>query len=56
LVIHGTDDPIIPVEHGKKLVEVIPNAKGAWLDGIGHIFPYPNMDNINKTIISNFKR
>ncbi len=56
LVIHGTDDSIIPVEHGKKLVEVIPNAEGLWLGGIGHIFPYPDMDDINKTIISNFKR
>jgi pimeloyl-ACP methyl ester carboxylesterase len=54
LIIHGTDDSIIPVEHGKKLVEVIPNVKGLWLDGVGHVFPFPEMDKINKIIISNF--
>ena len=51
LVIHGTDDQFIPVEHGKKLVELIPNAKGMWIDGVGHIFPLPNMDEITKKII-----
>jgi pimeloyl-ACP methyl ester carboxylesterase len=56
LVIHGTADQFIPVEHGKKLVEVIPNAKGLWLDGVGHVFPYPNMDEVNKNIIANFNR
>jgi len=42
LVIHGTTDPINPIEHGKKLAQVIPNAEGLWLDGVGHVFPYPN--------------
>jgi len=52
LVIHGTADQFIPVEHGRKLVEVIPNAKGVWLDGVGHIFPVPHMDALMKNIIS----
>jgi len=52
LVVHGTADQFIPVEHGKKLVEVIPNAKGLWLDNVGHIFPVPNMDGLMKNIIS----
>lgn len=54
LVIHGTADQLIPVEHGQKLVELIPNAKALWLEGVGHIFPYPDMDNVIKHIISNF--
>jgi pimeloyl-ACP methyl ester carboxylesterase len=52
LVIHGTEDQMIPVEHGKKLVEVIPNAEGIWLDGVRHVFPVPNMDVLIKNIIS----
>ncbi len=52
LVIHGTADQFIPVEHGKKLVEVIPKAKGVWLDGVGHVFPVPNMDALIKNILS----
>ena len=52
LVIHGTADQFIPVEHGRKLVDVIPNAEGLWLDGVGHIFPVPNMDALTKIIIA----
>lgn len=54
LVIHGTADQLIPVEHGKKLVEIIPNAKGLWLDGVGHVFPVPDIDSLTKDIISHF--
>jgi pimeloyl-ACP methyl ester carboxylesterase len=44
LVIHGTEDQVNPIEHGKKLVDVIPNSKGLWLDGVGHLFPVPDME------------
>jgi pimeloyl-ACP methyl ester carboxylesterase len=52
LVIHGTADQFIPVEHGKKLVEVIPNARGMWLEGAGHMFPLPNMREVMKNIMA----
>lgn len=51
LVIHGTNDEIFPFEHGKKLVELIPNAQFIWLDGVGHGFPIPNMDAILTNVI-----
>ncbi len=51
LIIHGTEDQIFPVEHGKKLVEVIPNAKSLWLEGTGHVFPFPNMDKVMESIL-----
>lgn len=54
--IHGTADSIIPVGHGNKLVEIMPNAKGLWLKYVGHVFPFPDMDYINKNIISNFEK
>lgn len=56
LVIHGTDDKILPVEHGKKLAEVMPNAKGIWIDSIGHVFPFPNMNELMKHIVSHLDR
>jgi pimeloyl-ACP methyl ester carboxylesterase len=56
LVIHGTADQFIPVEHGEKLVDIIPNAKGMWLEDVGHIFPFPNMDDIQRTILSHFQQ
>ena len=52
LVIHGTADQFIPVEHGRKLVEAIPKARGLWLDGVGHVFPVPDMDTLMKKIIA----
>ena len=52
LVIHGTADPMNPIEHGKKLVEVMPNAEGVWLDNAGHVFPYPNLDVVTKKVLS----
>jgi pimeloyl-ACP methyl ester carboxylesterase len=55
LVIHGTANQFIPIEHGKKLVETIPNAKGLWLDGVGHVFPVPGMDKLMKNIISHLE-
>jgi pimeloyl-ACP methyl ester carboxylesterase len=53
LVIHGTNDEILPLEHGEKLVELIPNAKFIWLDDVGHVFPVPNMDTIVTKVIEN---
>ncbi len=41
LVLHGTLDPLIPVAHGERLVELIPGARGVWLEGLGHDIP-PN--------------
>ena len=36
LVIHGTEDPIIPYEHGVRLAEAIPGAELLTLEGVGH--------------------
>jgi pimeloyl-ACP methyl ester carboxylesterase len=55
LVIHGTADQFIPVAHGKKLVEAIPNAKGIWLEGVGHVFPTPNMDKLTTKILAHIE-
>jgi pimeloyl-ACP methyl ester carboxylesterase len=56
LVVHGTADPLIPVEHGQKLAEIIPNAEGLWLDGVGHVFPYPHMDKVNETVLAHLNK
>jgi pimeloyl-ACP methyl ester carboxylesterase len=36
LVIHGTADPMFPLEHGEALAEAIPGARLISLDGAGH--------------------
>ncbi|WP_347401608.1 alpha/beta fold hydrolase [Clostridium beijerinckii] len=40
LVIHGTDDPIIPYEHGVHLSKIISNAVLITLDGAGDELHY----------------
>lgn len=38
LVLHGADDPLVPVEHGKDTAASIPGAKLAIVPGMGHEF------------------
>lgn len=39
LVIHGGDDPLVPVEGGKDTAEAIPGAKLLIINGMGHSLP-----------------
>ena len=41
LVIHGDSDPLIPVDGGKDLAAVIPDAKLLIIEGMGHDNPPP---------------
>ncbi|HYB64113.1 MAG TPA: alpha/beta fold hydrolase [Steroidobacteraceae bacterium] len=39
LVIHGTDDPLVPVEAGRDTARNVPGAKLVIIDGMGHDLP-----------------
>lgn len=39
LVIHGADDPLVPVEGGKDTAEAIPGAELLIIEGMGHELP-----------------
>lgn len=39
LVIHGEDDPLVPVECGRDTLSAIPGAKGLFITGMGHDLP-----------------
>jgi pimeloyl-ACP methyl ester carboxylesterase len=39
LIIHGTEDPHLPLPHGQALAAGIPEARLTVIDGMGHIFP-----------------
>lgn len=41
LVVHGSDDPLFPVEHGRALAAAIPGARLVVLPGVGHQQPPP---------------
>ncbi len=36
LVIHGTSDPIFPIEHGREFIKIVPGSKLVEVDGGGH--------------------
>ena len=40
LVIHGTDDPLVPVEAGKDTAKSIPAARLILIEGMGHDLPH----------------
>ncbi|WP_028608866.1 alpha/beta fold hydrolase [Paenibacillus harenae] len=46
LVIHGTEDPIIPYEHGVALARAIPKAVLLTLEGTGHELHHKDWDTI----------
>lgn len=51
LVIHGTEDPIIPYEHGKHLAREIPGAVLLTLEGTGHELHYEDWDSVIHSIL-----
>lgn len=56
LIIHGTEDEIIPVEHGYKLATSLPGARTIWLEGVGHVFPPPRLPDLTVEIIAHIEK
>lgn len=54
LIIHGKNDPFIPIEHGKKCASLVPDADSLWLDNMGHDIPNELVPVITKKMIDNF--
>lgn len=50
LVIHGRDDPLIPVEHGVDTARHIPGARLEIVEGMGHDLPPPLDDTLTSLI------
>jgi pimeloyl-ACP methyl ester carboxylesterase len=56
VVIHGTDDPLVPVANGKKMADVVPGAELLTIEGMGHDLPKGVWEPIANAIVSNAKR
>ena len=56
LIIHGQDDPFIPIEHSLKLASVLPDARTKWFSNMGHDIPPRLYDPIVAELIKTFKR
>ena len=54
LVIHGTEDAILPFDHGQALADGIPNAKLMVLEGVGHEIPEQMTEEITSRMIEHF--
>jgi len=50
LIIHGTDDPLVPVACGRDTARLIPNAILHEVEGMGHDFP-PALDEVLSGLI-----
>ncbi|WP_316833593.1 alpha/beta hydrolase [Pedobacter nutrimenti] len=56
LVVHGREDPFIPIAHGKKCAAIIPMADSLWVENMGHDLPNNLIGVLTKAMIANFHR
>jgi pimeloyl-ACP methyl ester carboxylesterase len=43
LVIHGTEDPLVPADHGQAVARLTPGCRLRLLPGVGHMFLHPEL-------------
>ncbi len=46
IVVHGTDDPILPYDHGQALAAAIPGATLHTMNGVGHELPAAEWESV----------
>jgi pimeloyl-ACP methyl ester carboxylesterase len=56
LVIHGTEDPMFPLEHGEALAREIPGARLLTLEGTGHGVERADWETIARAILAHTVR
>ena len=56
LVIHGTEDRVLPVENGRRLASRIPGAELVILEGAGHAFHSERADEVNALVLDFLRR
>jgi len=54
LIIHGNEDPLIPVDHGLAIYEQIQNSEKLIINGMGHNFPTSVIPVIIEQMINHF--
>lgn len=56
LIIHGNEDPLVPVGNGYRTAAVMPNANLVLVEGMGHILFPPAFDYVAGLIVAHAKR
>lgn len=52
LVLHGTDDPIVPVDWGRELAATLPDSRLSLYEGCGHLYAVEMGDQPNDEVLS----
>jgi pimeloyl-ACP methyl ester carboxylesterase len=55
LILHGTEDPLVPPGHGAKCATHIPDAKLVWMEGVGHELPPGIMPQVHRELFALFR-
>jgi pimeloyl-ACP methyl ester carboxylesterase len=56
LVLHGTEDPLVPPSHAIKCARHIPGAKLVWMEGVGHELPVGIMELVHRELFDLFSQ
>ena len=56
LIIHGTEDAILPLDHGAAVADGIKDSKRMIMEGVGHEIPEELIPEIVKEIVENIRR
>ena len=56
LIIHGKEDPVMPIEHGRKMAAIIPNADSLFIHNMGHDLPDHALKTIADGVVENCER
>ncbi|MFK7814070.1 MAG: alpha/beta fold hydrolase [Maribacter sp.] len=56
LVIHGEEDPVMPISHGKKMHSVMQNGDSLWIKNMGHDLPDMALKEMIDKMILNFEK
>jgi pimeloyl-ACP methyl ester carboxylesterase len=49
-VVHGSEDPLIPVRNGMRLAQLIPGARYVELTDVGHLVPYEAPEAVERIV------
>ncbi len=55
LVVHGTEDLLVPPDAGRETAHLIPNAKFELIEGMGHDIPPALGNTLSALIIDHFR-
>jgi len=56
VAIHGTADPLVLPEHGKKYQPMIPGSNMVWIEGMGHDLPRIYQPQVQEALLANIAK